>query len=43
MPDTALNTVSAVDQAIITQALIAAAHEMGVKLIRSAHSTRGLQ
>ncbi|WP_281019523.1 MULTISPECIES: hydantoinase B/oxoprolinase family protein [unclassified Minwuia] len=39
MPDTALNTVSAVDQAIITQALIAAAHEMGVKLIRSAHST----
>lgn len=39
MADTALNTVSAVDQAIITQALIAAAHEMGVKLIRSAHST----
>lgn len=39
MPDTALNPVSAVDQAIITQALIAAAHEMGVKLIRSAHST----
>ena len=39
MPDTALNKVSAVDQAIITQALIAAAHEMGVKLIRSAHST----
>lgn len=39
MPDTAFNNVSAVDQAIITQALIAAAHEMGVKLIRSAHST----
>ncbi|MDF1721397.1 MAG: hydantoinase B/oxoprolinase family protein [Minwuia sp.] len=39
MPDTAFNNVSAVDQAIITQALIAAAHEMGMKLIRSAHST----
>ncbi len=39
MPDTAFNSVTAVDQAIITQALIAAAHEMGVKLIRSAHST----
>lgn len=31
-------TLGAADQAIITQALIAAAHEMGVKLIRSAHS-----
>ena len=31
-------TVSAVDQAVITQALIAAADEMGIKLIRSAHS-----
>ena len=30
--------VSSTDQAIITQALIAAADEMGVKLIRSAHS-----
>lgn len=39
MADTALPAVSAVDQAVITQALIAAAHEMGVKLIRSAHST----
>jgi len=39
MPDTAAVNISAVDQAVITQALIAAAHEMGVKLIRSAHST----
>ncbi|WP_416898103.1 MAG: hydantoinase B/oxoprolinase family protein [Minwuia sp.] len=39
MPDTAPANLSAVDQAVITQALIAAAHEMGVKLIRSAHST----
>ena len=31
--------LGAADQAIITQALTAAAHEMGVKLIRSAHST----
>ena len=30
--------VSPVDQAVITQALIAAADEMGIKLIRSAHS-----
>jgi N-methylhydantoinase B len=30
--------ISAADQAIVTQALLAAAHEMGVKLIRSAHS-----
>ena len=30
--------VSPVDQAVITRALIAAADEMGVKLIRSAHS-----
>ena len=30
--------VSPVDQAVITQALVAAADEMGVKLIRSAHS-----
>ncbi|MBH67851.1 MAG: methylhydantoinase [Rhodospirillaceae bacterium] len=30
--------VSSVDQAVITRALIAAADEMGVKLIRSAHS-----
>ncbi|MEM7254198.1 MAG: hydantoinase B/oxoprolinase family protein, partial [Pseudomonadota bacterium] len=27
------------DQAVITQALVATAHEMGIKLIRSAHST----
>lgn len=40
MPDTASHpSLDAVDQAIITQALIAAAHEMGVKMIRSAHST----
>ena len=39
MPDTAATNLSAVDQAVITQALIAAAHEMGVKLIRSAHSS----
>ncbi|ANK79473.1 MAG: methylhydantoinase [Rhizobiales bacterium NRL2] len=39
MPDTAPQNLSAVDQAVITQALIATAHEMGVKLIRSAHST----
>ncbi|WP_417514622.1 hydantoinase B/oxoprolinase family protein [Minwuia sp.] len=40
MPDTAAApNLNAVDQAIVTQALIAAAHEMGVKLIRSAHST----
>ena len=31
-------TVSPADQAVITRALVAAAHEMGVKLIRSAHS-----
>jgi len=31
--------LGAADQAIITQALTAAAHEMGAKLIRSAHST----
>lgn len=31
-------TVSAVDQAVITQALLATANEMGAKLIRSAHS-----
>jgi len=31
--------VSPVDQAVISQALIAAAQEMGAKLIRSAHST----
>ncbi|MCP5072690.1 MAG: hydantoinase B/oxoprolinase family protein [Rhodobacteraceae bacterium] len=31
-------TVSNVDQAIINRSLIAAAHEMGTKLIRSAHS-----
>lgn len=30
--------VSPVDQAVITRALVAAAHEMGAKLIRSAHS-----
>ena len=30
--------VTPVDQAVITRALIAAADEMGVKLIRSAHS-----
>ena len=30
--------VSPVDQAVITRALVAAADEMGVKLIRSAHS-----
>ena len=30
--------VSPVDQAVITQALVAAADEMGIKLIRSAHS-----
>ena len=30
--------ISAADQAIITQALLAAANEMGAKLIRSAHS-----
>ena len=29
---------SAIDQAIISQALIAATHEMGTKLIRCAHS-----
>nr|MCH9671539.1 hydantoinase B/oxoprolinase family protein [Gammaproteobacteria bacterium] len=32
-------TLSPGDQAVITQALVAAAHEMGIKLIRSAHST----
>ena len=31
-------TFSAADQAVITQALLAAANEMGAKLIRSAHS-----
>ncbi len=31
-------TVSPVDQAVITRALLAVAHEMGAKLIRSAHS-----
>jgi len=31
-------TASAIDQAVITHALIAAAHEMGTKLIRCAHS-----
>ena len=31
-------TVSAVDQAVISRALIAGAHEMGAKLIRCAHS-----
>ena len=31
-------TQSHIGQAIVTQALLAAAHEMGVKLIRSAHS-----
>lgn len=31
-------TVSPVDQAVITRALLAGAHEMGAKLIRSAHS-----
>jgi N-methylhydantoinase B len=31
-------TLSPADTAVITQALLAAAHEMGVKLIRSAHS-----
>ena len=30
--------VSPVDQAVITRALVAAADEMGVKLLRSAHS-----
>ncbi len=44
MPDTIQSSgqtpgIDPVDQAIITQALIAAAHEMGVKMIRSAHST----
>ena len=39
MPDsTAPVSVSAVDQAVITRALLAGAHEMGAKLIRSAHS-----
>jgi len=40
MPDAnnAATTVSHVDQAVITRALLAGAHEMGVKLIRSAHS-----
>ena len=33
-----IEPVSAVDQSIITQALLAAANEMGAKLIRSAHS-----
>ncbi|MGC1439918.1 MAG: hydantoinase B/oxoprolinase family protein [Burkholderiaceae bacterium] len=33
-----VNSVNRVDQAIINQALIAATYEMGVKLIRSAHS-----
>ncbi|MEC7573468.1 MAG: hydantoinase B/oxoprolinase family protein, partial [Pseudomonadota bacterium] len=32
------NKVSHVDQAVITRALLAVAHEMGAKLIRSAHS-----
>ena len=32
-------SLSAADQAVISNALIAAANEMGVKLIRSAHST----
>ena len=32
-------TLSAADQAVISNALIAAANEMGAKLIRSAHST----
>ena len=32
------NKVSHVDQAVITRALLAGAHEMGAKLIRSAHS-----
>ena len=31
-------TLSQVDQAIVNRALIAATHEMGTKLIRSAHS-----
>ena len=31
-------TLSNVDQSIITRALVAATHEMGSKLIRSAHS-----
>ena len=31
-------TASAIDQAVINNALIAAAHEMGTKLIRCAHS-----
>jgi len=39
MPDaSAPATVSLVDQAVITRALVAATHEMGAKLIRSAHS-----
>ena len=33
-----LKKVSHVDQAVITRALLAGAHEMGAKLIRSAHS-----
>ena len=33
-----LKKVSHVDQAVITRALLASAHEMGAKLIRSAHS-----
>ena len=33
-----VKTVSPVDQAVITRALLAGAHEMGAKLIRSAHS-----
>ena len=35
----AVMSLSAADQAVISNALIAAANEMGVKLIRSAHST----
>ena len=36
-PDTVAG-LSTVDRAVITQALVAATHEMGAKLIRSAHS-----
>jgi len=39
MPDASTApAVSLVDQAVITRALVAATHEMGAKLIRSAHS-----
>ena len=34
-----MTTLDPVDYAVISQALIAAAREMGVKLIRSAYST----